>query len=59
MPGPSAFIRTLRRVEESDRLDPAVGAVAPVAERLVASSRLRRLFQGDVSGIRRCIGASI
>jgi uncharacterized membrane protein len=51
MPRPSAFIRTLRRVEESDMLDPAVAAVEPVAARLVASSRLRSLFHGNATGI--------
>jgi hypothetical protein len=50
-PTPSVFLRTLRRVEQSDRLDPAVGAVAPVAVRLLANSRLRGLFHGDATGI--------
>jgi uncharacterized membrane protein len=50
-PRQSAFIRTLRRVEQSDRLDPAVRTVAPVAARLVANRRLRRLFHGDATGI--------
>jgi uncharacterized membrane protein len=51
MPRPSVFLRTLRRVEESDRLDPAVAAVEPVAARLVASQRLRSLFHGNATGI--------
>jgi hypothetical protein len=50
-PGPSLFLRTLRRVEMSNRLDPVVGVVAPVAGRLVANLRLRRLFHGDATGI--------
>ena len=50
-PTPSAFTRLLRRVEHSDGLDPAVRAVAPLADRTVANERIRRLLQGDATGI--------
>jgi hypothetical protein len=50
-PRPSVFIRTLRRVEESNSLDPAVNAVEPVAERIVSHHRIRRLLHGDATGI--------
>ena len=50
-PGPSLFLRTLRRVEESNGLDPAVRAVEPVAARIVANRRLRSLFHGEATGI--------
>jgi hypothetical protein len=50
-PRPSAFLRTLRRVEQSKRLDPAVRAVEPAAERIVAHQRLRGLFHGEATGI--------
>jgi uncharacterized membrane protein len=51
IPRPSMFIRTLRRVEESNGLDPAVRAAEPVAARIVAHRRLRSLFHGDATGI--------
>jgi hypothetical protein len=50
-PRPSVLLRTLRQVEQSKRLDPAVRAVAPAAAGLVANSRLRRLFHGEATGI--------
>ena len=50
-PRPSALLRTLRRVEQSKRLDPAVRAVEPAAERIVAHQRLRGLFHGEATGI--------
>ena len=50
-PRPSLFIRTLRRVEESSGLDPAVRAVEPVATRIVGRHRIRRLLHGDATGI--------
>jgi hypothetical protein len=50
-PRPSVFIRTLRRVEESNGLDPAVRAVEPVAARIVANRRLRSLLHGEATGI--------
>ncbi|MGP4032634.1 DUF2231 domain-containing protein [Pseudarthrobacter sp. 1C304] len=45
------YLRTVRRLEESQRLDPAVRAAGPFAEKLVADSRLRRFFSGDATGI--------
>jgi len=48
---PSAFIRLLRRLERSNGLDPVVRAVEPLAGRLVANERLRRLLHGDATGI--------
>ena len=53
MPGgtPSAFIRLLRRLQQSKALDPVVRAVEPVATRIVANKRLRRLLHGDATGI--------
>lgn len=45
------FRRMMRRLEESDRLDPAVRAADPLAGRLVAKPRLRRFFHGDATGI--------
>ena len=48
---PSAFIRLLRRLERSKGLDPVVRAVEPLASRLVANERLRRLLHGDATGI--------
>jgi hypothetical protein len=45
------FLRTMRRLEDADRLDPAVRAAEPLAGRLVASPRLRRFFHGDATGI--------
>ena len=50
-PTPSAFIRLLRRLERSKGLDPVVRAVEPLAGRLVANERLRRLLHGDATGI--------
>ena len=47
----SMFLRMMRRLEESDRLDPAVRAAEPVAGKLVASPGLRRFFHGDATGI--------
>jgi hypothetical protein len=48
---PSLFLRTLRRVEESNSLDPAVRAVEPVASRIVGRPRIRRLLHGEATGI--------
>ena len=45
------FRRMMRRLEESDRLDPAVRAAEPLAGRLVANARLRSFFRGDATGI--------
>ena len=45
------FLRMMRRLEESDRLDPAVRAAEPLAGRLVANPGLRRFFHGDATGI--------
>lgn len=45
------FLRMMRRLEDSDRLDPAVRAAEPLAGRLVASPGLRRFFRGDATGI--------
>lgn len=45
------YLRTVGRLEESERLDPAVRAAGPLAEKLVADSRLRRFFSGDATGI--------
>lgn len=45
------FLRTMRRLEESDRLEPAVRAADPLAGKLVANPRLRRFFHGDATGI--------
>jgi hypothetical protein len=45
------FIRTLRRVEESSSLDPAVRAVEPVATRIVGHHWIRRLLHGEATGI--------
>ena len=50
-PTPSAFIRLLRRLEQSDRLDPVVEVVEPLASRVVADERLRRLLHGEATGI--------
>ena len=44
------FRRMMRRLEESDRLDPAVRAAEPLAGRLVANPRLRSFFRGDATG---------
>ena len=48
---PSAFIRLLRRLEQSKGFDPVVRAVEPLATRIVANGRLRRLLHGDATGI--------
>jgi hypothetical protein len=50
-PRPSLFLRTLRRLEESNGLDPAVRAVEPVASRIVSRPRIRRLLHGEATGI--------
>ena len=50
-PRSSVFIRTLRRVEESNGLDPAVRMVEPVATRIVRHHRIRRLLHGEATGI--------
>jgi len=47
---PSAFIRLLSRLERSVGLDPVVGAIEPLASRMVANERLRRLLHGDATG---------
>ncbi len=47
----SMFLRMMRRLEDSDRLDPAVRAADPIAGRLVAKPGLRRFFHGDATGI--------
>lgn len=47
----SMFLRTMHRLEELDRLDPAVRAADPLAGKLVANPRLRRFFHGDATGI--------
>jgi hypothetical protein len=47
----SMFLRMMHRLEESDRLDPAVRAAGPFAGKLVASPRLRGFFHGDATGI--------
>jgi len=46
----SAFIRLMRQLERSERLDPVVGAVEPIASRMIANERLRRLLHGDATG---------
>lgn len=48
---PSAFIRLLRRLEQSSGLDPIVRGVEPLAGRIVANGRLRRVLHGDATGI--------
>lgn len=48
---PSAFIRVLRRLEQSEALDPAVRAIEPLASRIVARRRIRGLLHGDATGI--------
>jgi len=45
------FLRMMRRLEESGRLDPAVRVADPIAGRLVARPGLRRFFHGDATGI--------
>ena len=47
----NVFLRTMRRLENADRLDPAVRVADPLAGRLVADRRLRRFFRGDATGI--------
>ncbi|MCB5273439.1 hypothetical protein BJG92_00961 [Arthrobacter sp. SO5] len=51
MTGNGMFLRLMQRLEESDRLDPAVHAAEPLAARLVANRRLRSFFHGDATGI--------
>ena len=48
---PSAFIRLLGRVERSTGLDPVVRRAEPLASRIVAHERLRRVLHGDATGI--------
>jgi len=48
---PSAFIRLLRRLEQSKGLDPVVREVEPLASQIVAHERLRRVLHGDTTGI--------
>ena len=48
---PIALIRLLRRLERSRGLDPAVQVVEPLASRMVANERIRRLLHGDATGI--------
>jgi hypothetical protein len=48
---PNAYLRLLGRLERSDRLDPVVGAVEPVAGRLVAGDRRRQVLHGELTGI--------
>jgi hypothetical protein len=50
-PRPSLLLRTLRRVEESNGLDPAVRAAEPVASRIVSRPRIRGLLHGEATGI--------
>lgn len=45
------FLRTMRRLGESERLDPAVRAAGPLADKLVADRRLRSFFSGEATGI--------
>ena len=47
---PSTFIRLLRRLERWEGLDPVVAAVEPLASRMVANERLRRVLHGDATG---------
>jgi hypothetical protein len=47
----NVFLRTMRRLENADRLDPVVRVADPLAGRLVANPRLRRFFSGDATGI--------
>ena len=48
---PSPLLRLLGRLEQSTALDPVVHAVEPLAGRIVAHERLRRLLHGDATGI--------
>ena len=48
---PSVFIRLLGRLVRSEGLNPVVRAVEPVAGRIVANERLRRVLHGDATGI--------
>lgn len=46
-----AFALLLRRLEHSERLDPVVEVVDPLASRVMAHERVRRLMHGDATGI--------
>jgi uncharacterized membrane protein len=48
---PNAYLRMLGRLERSDRLDPVVRMVEPLAARLVAGDRRRHLLHGEAIGI--------
>jgi hypothetical protein len=48
---PSAFIRLLGRLERSQRLDPVVRALEPLASRTVTNKRVRRVLRGEATGI--------
>ena len=48
---PNAFVRLLRLLEHSDRVDPVIVAIEPVAGRLVADRRLRHLLHGEGTGV--------
>lgn len=48
-PGP--YLRAMARLERWHALDPAVRAVEPLAARLVADPRRRRVLHGDATGI--------
>ena len=48
---PSALTRLLRRLEQSRGIDPVVRVVEPLASRIVANERLRRLLHGEATGI--------
>jgi len=48
---PSAFLRLLGRLEQSAALDPVVHRVEPLASRIVANERLRRVLHGEATGI--------
>jgi hypothetical protein len=46
-----AYARLLQRLERSTTWDDVIEAVTPVADRLVADARVRRLFHGDATGV--------
>lgn len=51
-PAPAqAYATLLGRLEDADRLDPAVAFAAPKAARLTAHPALARFFHGDATGI--------